>query len=91
MSGIEERPNKQKEIFVGDLSAKLYDTIDNQERRSWKFGVFDKTAIVCGAALLLMTMLLGTMGILGLAFTPGTAIGAIMWLGEGCVSHERIR
>lgn len=91
MSGIEERPNKQKEIFVGDLSAKLYDTIDNQERRSWKFGVFDKLSIVLGVFFLFAGVLLGTMGTLGFIFAPTVVISSIIWIFEGCVRREWIR
>ena len=91
MSGIEERPNKQKEILVGDLSAELYDTIDYQERRSWKFGVFDKLSIVLGVFFLFAAVLLGTIGTLGFVFAPIIAISSIIWILEGCVKHEWVR
>lgn len=90
MSGIEERPVKQKEIFVEDVLADLHRMMDDQEewRRVWKFGIFDKFAIGFGLILFLSSVLTAIL-YNNIPLAIGGMISAILWIVSGCVKRER--
>ena len=94
MSGIDERPVKE-EVQVKDLIKDLRTTMDGQERPrlGLRFGMFDKSMFVMGLSFFSL-FIFGFMSSVEELRVLGAFVilpMAAVYLGIGCVRHERNR
>jgi hypothetical protein len=87
MSGVEEQPDKWKEQCIAQESENpfMIQPYPESRRKIWKFGVFDKAAILFG----LIYMCVSTLYLISIEILPAIlwGIAAAIWFYSGCVKR----